>query len=429
MGKEDGRANGGDSGMGRSSGEESSSMRSTSGTDTMTPESRELPAIKKGWEKSTTSDEEGSRGPGGKSTKAPGAAAKKDEMAKLQKELDQEIRYRATMEQLWLIKRYLASKELDTIQWSVGVLQQSVDELQKQLEAVNKGEDFGSEYKLRYETQLELNAKLEEQTAWYVDEIDKTKEKMKQAYQRMKYSLTTLCQEFAYDQDLNDYTEFELLRLVKTLERERNNLYGDLRNKSWLLDNQSKEYYHLKELIKAYSGDLSIVNRSLEHLWRQRSLHQDRGLGGGTPVTSPGGLKWRSFLGVDPFESGQSGIRPSQRILDPRKGPIRKTAGVHSLPRLDQEALDSYDESASRKARSRYRGKKTSRAKSLEMRKTSSADSNVSSPSNQSGKPRTKSTNAISFKTSPSAVFEESSYEASNEASTTASVELSSDKS
>ncbi|XP_064107192.1 uncharacterized protein LOC135216097 isoform X3 [Macrobrachium nipponense] len=423
MGKEDGRANGGDSGMGRSSGEESSSMRSTSGTDTMTPESRELPAIKKGWEKSTTSDEEGSRGPGGKSTKAPGAAAKKDEMAKLQKELDQEIRYRATMEQLWLIKRYLASKELDTIQWSVGVLQQSVDELQKQLEAVNKGEDFGSEYKLRYETQLELNAKLEEQTAWYVDEIDKTKEKMKQAYQRMKYSLTTLCQEFAYDQDLNDYTEFELLRLVKTLERERNNLYGDLRNKSWLLDNQSKEYYHLKELIKAYSGDLSIVNRSLEHLWRQRSLHQDRGLGGGTPVTSPGGLKW----------SGQSGIRPSQRILDPRKGPIRKTAGVHSLPRLDQEALDSYDESASRKARSRYRGKKTSRAKSLEMRKTSSADSNVvsesSSPSNQSGKPRTKSTNAISFKTSPSAVFEESSYEASNEASTTASVELSSDKS
>ncbi|XP_064107195.1 uncharacterized protein LOC135216097 isoform X5 [Macrobrachium nipponense] len=415
MGKEDGRANGGDSGMGRSSGEESSSMRSTSGTDTMTPESRELPAIKKGWEKSTTSDEEGSRGPGGKSTKAPGAAAKKDEMAKLQKELDQEIRYR------------------DTIQWSVGVLQQSVDELQKQLEAVNKGEDFGSEYKLRYETQLELNAKLEEQTAWYVDEIDKTKEKMKQAYQRMKYSLTTLCQEFAYDQDLNDYTEFELLRLVKTLERERNNLYGDLRNKSWLLDNQSKEYYHLKELIKAYSGDLSIVNRSLEHLWRQRSLHQDRGLGGGTPVTSPGGLKWRSFLGVDPFESGQSGIRPSQRILDPRKGPIRKTAGVHSLPRLDQEALDSYDESASRKARSRYRGKKTSRAKSLEMRKTSSADSNVvsesSSPSNQSGKPRTKSTNAISFKTSPSAVFEESSYEASNEASTTASVELSSDKS
>ncbi|XP_066978489.1 uncharacterized protein [Macrobrachium rosenbergii] len=390
MGKEeDSRANGGDSGMGRSSGEESSSMRSTSGTDTMTPESRELPAIKKGWEKSATSDEEGSRGPGGKSTKAPGAAAKKDEMAKLQKELDQEIRYR------------------DTIQWSVGVLQQSVEELQKQLDAVKKGEDFGSEYKLRYETQLELNAKLEDQTAWYVDEIDKTKEKMKQG------------QEFAYDQDLNDYTEFELLRLVKTLERERNNLYGDLRNKSWLLDNQSKEYYHLKELIKAYSGDLSIVNRSLEHLWRQRSLHQDRGLGGGTPVTSPGGLKW----------SGQSGIRPSQRILDPRKGPIRKTVGVHSLPRLDQEALDSYDDSASRKARSRYRGKKTNRAKSLEMRKTSSADSNVSSPSNQSGKPRTKSTNAISFKTSPTAVFEESSYEASNEASTTASVELSSDKS
>ncbi|XP_068203953.1 uncharacterized protein [Palaemon carinicauda] len=417
MGKDDSRDNGGDSGMGRSSAEESS-LRSTSGTDTLSPESRDIPAIKKGWVKSAaTSDDEGSRGPGGKSTKA-GVTGKKDEMAKLQKELDQEIRYRATMEQLWLIKRYLASKELDTIQWSVGVLQQSVDELQKQLEAVKKGEDFGSEYKLRYETQLELNAKLEEQTAWYVDEIDKTKEKMKQAYQRIQYGVTTLCQEYAYDQDLNDYSEFELLRLVKSLERERNNLYGDLRNKSWLLDNQSKEYYHLKELIKAYSGDLSIVNRSLEHLWRQRSLSQDHSLGGGTPVSSPGGLKW----------SGQSGIRPSQRILDPRKGPIRKTVGVHSLPRLDQEALDSYDDNVSRKARPRYRSKRGSRAKSLELRKTS-AESNISTPSNKSEKPRTKSTNSIGLKTSPSAVFEESSYEASNEASTTASVELSSDKS
>lgn len=312
-----------------------------------------------------------------------GGSNKKEEMAKLEKELEQEIRYR------------------DTILWSVGVLQQSVDELQKQLDDLNSGEDEDSEFKLRYEAQLELNSKLEEQTLWYEEEVEKTKEKIKKG------------QEFSYDADLDKYTEFELLRMVKSLERERNNLYSDLRNKSWLLDNQSKEYHHLKELIRAYTGDLTIVNRSLEHMWRQRSISRDSGFAGGaTPVTSPGGVKW---------SSGQSGIRPSQRILDPRKGPIRKTVGVRSLPRLDQEALDYYDAAGlSRKARSRSRGRARTRAKSLEAKKESDRLMREDE--------RAKSSGEVVSQRSSSGVFEESSYEASNEASTSASVELGSEK-
>ncbi|CAL4119351.1 unnamed protein product, partial [Meganyctiphanes norvegica] len=148
--------------------------------------------------------------------------------------------------------------------------------------------------------------------------------------------------------------QFELSRMVKQLERDRNNLYSDLRNKSWLLDNQSREYYHLKELIRAYSGDLTIVNRSLEQIWRQRGAGASHGAGeflfagGQTPVTSPGSLKWRLYGwefsdSIGSSTSGTSGILPSQRILDPRKGPVRKTVGVRSLPRLDQEALEHYD--------------------------------------------------------------------------------------
>ncbi|XP_037776629.1 uncharacterized protein LOC119573484 [Penaeus monodon] len=308
-----------------------------------------------------------------------------------------------------------------------------------------------------------------------------------------------LGQEFSYDADLDKYSEFELLRMVKSLERERNNLYSDLRNKSWLLDNQSKEYHHLKELIRAYTGDLTIVNRSLEHMWRQRSISRDSGFAGGaTPVTSPGGVKWRSVIGVlrdistqnltsgpktrksdfpdasrlqeyhhlkeliraytgdltivnrslehmwrqrsisrdsgfaggatpvtSPggvkWSSGQSGIRPSQRILDPRKGPIRKTVGVRSLPRLDQEALDYYDAAGlSRKARSRSRGRARTRAKSLEAKKESDRLMREDE--------RAKSSGEVVSQRSSSGVFEESSYEASNEASTSASVELGSEK-
>ncbi|KAK4301656.1 hypothetical protein Pmani_026214 [Petrolisthes manimaculis] len=319
---------------------------------------------------------------------AAALAAKKKEMARLQKELEQEMRYR------------------DTIQWSVAVLEQSVDELQQQLEAVTEGQqEEGGEFKLRFEAQEQLNAKLEEQTEWYLEEVDKTKEKIKRG------------QEYTFDQDLDQYNEFELLKMVKSLERERNNLYSDLRGKSWVLDNQSKEYYHLKELIRAYTGDLTMINRSLEQLWRQRGIGQDTHYtGGSTPVTSPGGVRW----------SGQSGIRPSQRILDPRKGPIRKTAGVRSLPRLDQDSIDHYSSTTLfRKARSRSRGRSSVRTKSLDTRKEPPQEQQ-DEVAPLSPVLRAKSEEGHSVRSS-SGVFDES-YEASNEASTTASVELGSDR-
>ncbi|KAG7153978.1 hypothetical protein Hamer_G022334, partial [Homarus americanus] len=204
----------------------------------------------------------------------------------------------------------------------------------------------------------------------------------------------------------------EMTRLEKELEQEmryRNDL-------KILVRGMMKEYHHLKELIRAYTGDLTIVNRSLEHLWRQQSVSYDSHFAGGaSPVTSPGGVKW---------SSGQAGIRPSQRILDPRKGPIRKTVGVRSLPRLDQEALDYYDTgSLFRKARSRSRGRPRGRAKSLDAKKEISAPNVVPPLSPVS---RTKSEEVQSQRSS-SGVFDES-CEASNDASTTASAELNSDK-
>ncbi|XP_042208531.1 uncharacterized protein LOC121856846 isoform X3 [Homarus americanus] len=412
-----------DSGLGRTSSEGVNSPFS------------EEPTRMKGWERSSAESEgwkdttEGHRRreKGNKGVKAVGGtkAAKKDEMTRLEKELEQEMRYRDTLEQLCVVRHFLTSDDEDTIQWSVGVLQQSVDDLEKRLEDLGEGHDEGSEFKLRYEAQLELNDKLEEQTEWYLDEVHKTKEKIKRVYRR-GFSITTLSQEYTYDQDLDQYNEFELLRMVKSLERERNNLYSDLRNKSWILDNHSKEYHHLKELIRAYTGDLTIVNRSLEHLWRQQSVSYDSHFAGGaSPVTSPGGVKWRFVLdAVFERSSGQAGIRPSQRILDPRKGPIRKTVGVRSLPRLDQEALDYYDTgSLFRKARSRSRGRPRGRAKSLDAKKEISAPNVVPPLSPVS---RTKSEEVQSQRSS-SGVFDES-CEASNDASTTASAELNSDK-
>ncbi|XP_069159535.1 uncharacterized protein [Procambarus clarkii] len=391
-----------DSGLGRTSAE---------GVDSPTTDDQ---VKRKGWERGSGGSEGQERGRNRTYRGSGGGILRKEEMTRLEKELEQEMRYRDTLEQLYAVKRSLTDKDPDTIEWSVGVLQHSVDELQKQLSHIDEGNDEGSEYKLRYEAQLELNDKLQEQTVWYQSEADKTREKIKQG------------QEYTYDQDLDLYNEFELLRLVKSLEKERNNLYSDLRNLSWVLDNHSKEYHHLKELIRAYTGDLTIVNRSLEHLWRQQSINYDSPFTrGSTPVTSPGGVKWSRFvLDAVRERSGQSGIRPSQRILDPRKGPIRKTVGVRSLPRLDHEALDYYDTgSLFRKARSRSRGRPRLRAKSLDAKKEVPLP-DVVAPLNPGM--RVKSGEVHSLRSS-SGVFDES-CEASNEASTTASVELSSDK-
>ncbi|KAF2366574.1 Protein of unknown function DUF4600 [Trinorchestia longiramus] len=214
-------------------------------------------------------------------------------------------------------------KYRDTVAWSVGVLEQSVAELELQLDSLQRGstDDADTEFKLRYEAQVDLNNKLQEQTGWYTQELAKTKDRFRQAQQRASYNLTTLCQEYSYDVDLDQYSEAELSVMVRQLERERNISYSEFRNKTWLLDSRSKEYHQLKDLCDAYSGDLSFVNRSLEEMWRKRS----------TTSTTAAPIIW----------SGEPGFLPGHRVINPRHGPVRKTAGVRSLPRLDPEALNS----------------------------------------------------------------------------------------
>lgn len=45
----------------------------------------------------------------------------------------------------------------------------------------------GGEFKLRYEAQLELNDKLEEQTVWYLDEVEKTRDKVKRGKPHLRH--------------------------------------------------------------------------------------------------------------------------------------------------------------------------------------------------------------------------------------------------
>ncbi|XP_018027780.1 coiled-coil domain-containing protein 169-like [Hyalella azteca] len=241
-------------------------------------------------------------------TAAPRTAASRTATGKtsaisLAQELEEQLKYR------------------DTVAWSVGVLEQSVAELELQLDSLQRGstDEADTEFKLRYEAQGDLNKKLQEQTEWYSQELAKTKERFRQAQQRASYNLTTLCQEYSYDADLDHYSEAELSVMVRQLERERNISYSEFRNKTWLLDSRSKEYHQLKDLCDAYSGDLSFVNRSLEEMWRKRS----------TSSSTSAPIMW----------NGEPGFLPAHRVINPRHGPVRKTAGVRSLPRLDPEAL------------------------------------------------------------------------------------------
>ncbi|KAH7968352.1 hypothetical protein HPB52_007964 [Rhipicephalus sanguineus] len=58
------------------------------------------------------------------------------------------------------------------------------------------------------------------------------------------------------------------------------------------------------------------------------------------------------LLGKCPRHLKYLNIQPDQRIIDPRKGPIRKTAAVRSLPKLASPDSSPQDDNAEQAASS-----------------------------------------------------------------------------
>ncbi|UYV83928.1 CCDC169 [Cordylochernes scorpioides] len=149
--------------------------------------------------------------------------------------------------------------------------------------------------------------------------------------------------------DLDSFTEPQLLRYMKQLERERNALYNELRDIEWKLDQESKlgrggshtfkllktlkdgkqvaprvqSFHKYNDIRKTYMTEITDAMLNLEAM-RSRLKFLDLG---DDIAKCPRHLKYLN-------------IQPDHRVLDPKKGPIKKTAAVRSLPKLGTSEED-----------------------------------------------------------------------------------------
>ncbi|KAL1427642.1 hypothetical protein MTO96_017336 [Rhipicephalus appendiculatus] len=212
------------------------------------------------------------------------------------------------------------------------MLEQSINDLCKTVEALevqSQSADVSDEdeWKVRYYTQVEVNEQLEHQRDWL-------RSRAEAARVNNKEGLT----EYLADLDLDSLTENQLVRYLKQLEKDRNAVYNEIRDTEWKLDQESKAFHKFNDTRKAYMTEITDAMLNLESL-RNRIKIVD--------MTDPNPL-----LGKCPRHLKYLNIQPDQRIIDPRKGPIRKTAAVRSLPKLASPDSSPQDDNAEQAASS-----------------------------------------------------------------------------
>ncbi|KAH8025402.1 hypothetical protein HPB51_007714 [Rhipicephalus microplus] len=224
------------------------------------------------------------------------------------------------------------------------MLEQSINDLCKTVEALevqSQSADVSDEdeWKVRYYTQVEVNEQLEHQRDWL-------RSRAEAARVNNKEGLT----EYLADLDLDSLTEAsktfapiemfsQLQRFLRVwLLRKRNAVYNEIRDTEWKLDQESKAFHKFNDTRKAYMTEITDAMLNLESL-RNRIKIVD--------MTDSNPL-----LGKCPRHLKYLNIQPDQRIIDPRKGPIRKTAAVRSLPKLASPDSSPQDDNAEQAASS-----------------------------------------------------------------------------
>ncbi|XP_018494549.2 coiled-coil domain-containing protein 169 [Galendromus occidentalis] len=192
-------------------------------------------------------------------------------------------------------------EEIDREQRFKHVLEQSLKDLEHtvcQLEERSGNPDV-SEWQLRYTTQVELNHHLDQQKEWLRGQVE--------------------CQQGrpfigSAELDLDSFSEAQLARCLRQLEKDRDNLRSDVRDLEWRLDQESKAFHKFDETRKAYQTEIRDAMTNLEALRsRVKMISNDYVM----------------------FSKRKGNILPNQRVLDPKRGPIRKIAAVRSLPKLN----------------------------------------------------------------------------------------------
>ncbi|XP_023222558.1 coiled-coil domain-containing protein 169-like [Centruroides sculpturatus] len=199
---------------------------------------------------------------------------------------------------------------------SIAELQETLLTLEQDLENADIGEE--DEWKVRYYTQMEVNNQLQQQKDWLKSKVETSRN---QSHEGVTALLADL--------DLDSLSENQLLRYLRQLEKDRNALYNELRDTEWKLDKESKTFHKYNDTRNAYMTEITEVMMNLEAM--RNRLKSVESAETGSLQKCPRHLKYLNIL-------------PDQRVIDPKKGPIKKIATVRSLPKLDSTPDEDFEE-------------------------------------------------------------------------------------
>ncbi|XP_060566133.1 coiled-coil domain-containing protein 169-like isoform X34 [Ruditapes philippinarum] len=255
----------------------------------------------------------------------------------------------------------------------------TVEELEKRYEAIESEDPDltarGNEWKTRFETQEEMNQQLERQIIMLQDKIEEAKRNLKDVSIEEKAGKTP--RDMKSFDDLSDYIH-HLKRIldieakanpamVKNMEKEKNLLYNQLRDLEWRLDQESKAYHKANDERKQYVVEINSTKGNIDgNKARQRAavnlqqreveeMSRSPRLLGYTerfklrqhhrsPDKEQKDQKLTPRLAnhvasrvsqTSRISNDYSNIPEDQRIIDPKRGPIKKTAAVKNLPSLE----------------------------------------------------------------------------------------------
>ncbi|XP_052078693.1 coiled-coil domain-containing protein 169-like isoform X7 [Mytilus californianus] len=259
------------------------------------------------------------------------------ELEKIRQEIQQEKQMKEMLEQ------------------SAAELRATVEELENRYDTVD---NEGNEWKTRYETQTEINEQLERQILNLQNKVQEAKSNLKDAGKTPR--------------DMNRFDDLSDANphMIRMLEKEKQMLSSQLRDLEWRLDQESKAYHKANDVRRNYQNEISSKKfqayhkandeRKTYNLEINTTKHQhgemssrQRAMGSREQLDTISGSRTPRDLSRPSYQTKSSGTNNSrnsrksgshgslsnipedQRIIDPKRGPIKKTAGVKNLPSLE----------------------------------------------------------------------------------------------
>ncbi|XP_060566137.1 coiled-coil domain-containing protein 169-like isoform X38 [Ruditapes philippinarum] len=250
----------------------------------------------------------------------------------------------------------------------------TVEELEKRYEAIESEDPDltarGNEWKTRFETQEEMNQQLERQIIMLQDKIEEAKRNLKDEIDRKRDKRIAARKKAGKTpRDMKSFDDLSDANpaMVKNMEKEKNLLYNQLRDLEWRLDQESKAYHKANDERKQYVVEINSTKGNIDgNKARQRAavnlqqreveeMSRSPRLLGYTerfklrqhhrsPDKEQKDQKLTPRLAnhvasrvsqTSRISNDYSNIPEDQRIIDPKRGPIKKTAAVKNLPSLE----------------------------------------------------------------------------------------------